>query len=208
MTEDLGPQPVAQLILASGSPRRREMLVAQGLAFEVRVADIDETPRAGEAADRYVRRLAEDKAAAVANTLDETHGALVIAADTIVELDGELLGKPASASDARRMVAALAGRAHRVCTGVAIWTANRTNAGVEASTVRFGPMNHDEVAWYVETGEPMDKAGGYAVQGLAAPFIEGIDGCYHNIKGLPLSRLRRLLAEAGVDWRTLPRLQA
>lgn len=181
------------------------MLRAQGLVFEVRVADIDEAPHAGEAADEYVCRLAEDKAAAVATTLDDSSNALVIAADTIVEADGKLLGKPASVQDAHRMVSALAGRAHHVCTGVAVWTADRSAAAVESSTVRFGPMSAEEVAWYVRTGEPMDKAGAYAVQGLAAPFIEGIEGCYHNIVGLPLARLRTLLGQIGIDWRDLPR---
>lgn len=204
--EALAPEAGAlRLVLASGSPRRREMLEAQELRFEVRVADIDETPRPGEPADDYVRRLARDKADAVAADLEGTTSHLVIAADTIVEVDGELLGKPTSAEDARRMVGRLAERDHRVCTGVAVRTDGRSAAGVEASTVRFGPMSPDEVSWYVESGEPMDKAGGYAVQGLAAPFIVAIEGCYHNIKGLPLWRLRRLLVDLDIDWRDLPR---
>ena len=182
------------------------MLRAQGLDFEVRVADIDETAHAREAADAYVCRLAEDKAAAVAAALEDPSNVVVIAADTIVESDGELLGKPTSEQDARRMVGALADRAHHVCTGVAVWTTGRSAAAVESSTVRFGPMSTEEVAWYVHTGEPMDKAGAYAVQGLAAPFIEGIEGCYHNIVGLPLARLRKLLEQIGIDWRALPRL--
>lgn len=182
------------------------MLAAQGLDFDVRVADIDETPRAGESAHDYVRRLAEDKATAVSRALAEAANAsLIVAADTIVERDGELLGKPVSKDDARRMVSALADRSHRVCTGVAVQIGDRSTSGIETSTVRFGPMTATEIAWYVDTGEPMDKAGAYAVQGLAAPFIEGIDGCYQNIVGLPLSRLRRLLRNIDIDWRDLPR---
>lgn len=202
MTE---PGETVRLVLASGSPRRREMLEAQGLDFDVQVAHIDETPHADEVAHDYVRRLARNKAAAVAAALDDLLNTVVIAADTIVEIDGELLGKPTSEADARRMVGALAHRSHRVCTGLAVRAHARTAEGVEASTVRFGPMTADEIAWYAASGEPMDKAGGYAVQGLAAPFIQGIDGCYHNIKGLPLFRLRSLLTDVGIDWRDLPR---
>ncbi len=183
-----------RLVLASGSPRRRELLALFGLPFEVRPADVDETPRPGEDPEVYVLRLAEEKAAAVA-AADE----LVLGADTTVVLDGEILGKPVDAADAQTMLARIAGREHVVLTGVAL---HRGGSGlcasaVEPTRVRMAPMSAHDIAWYVSTGEPMDKAGSYGAQGLGALFVDAVFGNYQNVVGLPLPLVRRLLHDAG-----------
>jgi septum formation protein len=193
------------LVLASASPRRRELLSGLGVAFTVRPVDLDETPRSGEEPSDYVLRLAREKAAARVAA-----GELVLAADTIVVLDGELLGKPRDEADARRMLGRIAGREHTVLTGVALLDATETREGrraglaamtVEASRVRMAAMSEAEIAWYVATGEPLDKAGSYAVQGLGALFVEEVFGNYTNVVGLPLPATRRLFAELGYDLR-------
>ncbi len=187
------------LILASGSPRRRELLAGLGLRFAVRPVDLDESPLPGEEPAATVLRLAAAKAAAVAHP-----GELVLGADTVVVLDGLLLGKPRDPERrARRMLAAIAGREHTVLTGVALREPGRDRqaAALETSRVRMAALTAEEVAWYVATGEPLDKAGAYAVQGLGALFVEAVFGNYTNVVGLPLPAVRRLFAELGYDVR-------
>ncbi|HVS03721.1 MAG TPA: Maf family protein, partial [Thermoanaerobaculia bacterium] len=184
------------LVLASASPRRRELLAGLGLAVAVRPAAVDERLLPGEEAAAHVERLAREKAEAVAAA-----GELVVAADTVVTLDGEVLGKPADAADARAMLRRLQGREHRVLSGVAVRDAGagRTAAEVEVSRVRLAPLSEREIDWYVATGEPLDKAGAYGVQGRAALFVAGIEGSWSNVVGLPLALLYRLVAELGHD---------
>jgi septum formation protein len=186
---------VRPLILASSSPRRSEILKAVGWPFEAHAAGVDETRRAGEAPEDFVRRLAREKAEAVAHT--RLFG-LVLGADTTVVVDGEILEKPRDAEDARRMLRLLGGRWHEVLTGVALVRAEtgRTSVGVERTRVRFAETTEDEIAWHVETGEVLDKAGAYAIQGRAALFIEAIDGDYWNVVGLPV----RLVYELARDF--------
>lgn len=187
---------MTRLVLASGSPRRRELLEGLGLDFEVRPVDLDESPLPGEKPLAHVRRLARSKARARA-----APGELVLAADTIVVLDDRILGKPADAADARVMLGAIAGREHEVLTGVAAHEqrTGRTEVAVERSTVRIAALSAAEIAWYVATGEPLDKAGSYAIQGLGALFVEKIDGNYTNVVGLPLPTTRRLVQRLGHD---------
>jgi len=187
------------LVLASGSPRRREMLARLGANFVVRPVDIDESPEGGELPEPYVRRLAEEKAraaAARARTAD-----VVLAADTIVASGGELLGKPAGVADARRMLERLSAREHEVLTGVAVIDGpdGDLRLGVERTRVRFAELSAEEIDWYVATAEPLDKAGAYAIQGFGALFVDGIDGNYSNVVGLPLPLTYRLLREAGLS---------
>jgi septum formation protein len=187
------------LVLASASPRRRELLDRLGLRFTVRAADVDETPRPGEVPADYVLRLAREKAGAVARP-----GELVLAADTTVVVDGEILGKPEDGADAVRMLRLLAGREHEVLTGVAVVEAGEEGARrmastVERSAVRMAPLSEEEIAWYVATGEPRDKAGAYAIQGLGALFVEAMAGNPSNVVGLPVPVVYRLLGELGYD---------
>ena len=184
------------LTLASRSPRRRELLAQLGLALEVRPADTDETPRDGEPAAAYVRRVAVEKARAV-------EGATVLAADTAVVLDGEILGKPRDGDDARRMLRALSARRHQVLTGVCGRAAGREESLVETSTVRLVALTAPQIDWYVGTGEPLDKAGAYAVQGLAGAFVAEVQGSISNVVGLPLAETLALLARLGfpLPWR-------
>lgn len=188
------------LVLASASPRRRALLAGLGLRFELRPVDLDESVRPDEPPRDYVERLAGEKASASAALADGARE-LVLAADTTVVLDGELLGKPADPADARRMLALIAGREHTVLTGVALADrrTGRTATTVVASRVRMAPLAPAEIDWYVATGEPLDKAGSYAVQGLGAMFVEEVIGNYTNVVGLPLPDTRRLFAELGHD---------
>jgi len=183
-----------RLVLASGSPRRRELLAGLGLAFSVRPADVDETPLPGEEPEVYVDRLALAKA-----TLRALPGELVLGADTIVVLDGELLGKPADATAAITMLRQIAGREHTVYTGVALVEpqSRRQAVVVERTRVRMAAMSESEIEWYVETGEPLDKAGAYAVQGVGALYVEEVHGNYGAVVGLPLPATRRLFGELG-----------
>lgn len=183
-----------RLVLCSGSPRRRELLAGLGLAFAVRPADVDETTRPGEEPEAYVGRLALEKAA-----LGAGPGELVLGADTVVVLDGHLLGKPSGPAAAAAMLRRIAGREHTVFTGVALLEAatGRRAVVVERSRVRMAALSEAEVDWYVATGEPLDKAGAYAVQGLGALFVEEVHGNWTNIVGLPLPATRRLFAELG-----------
>lgn len=181
------------IVLASQSPRRQELLIQAGLPFVVRVAGIAEVRGADEPPEHYVQRLAREKAAAVPSLLDE----YVLAADTTVVVDGAVLEKPESAEDAARMLRALSGREHVVLTGVCLRYRGREWLGVEQTIVRFAPLTAAEILDYASTGEPMDKAGAYAIQGLASKFITAIDGCYFNVVGLPIARVYGLLKEAG-----------
>lgn len=184
-----------RLILASSSPRRRELLAGLGLEFEVRPVDVDETPLEGEAPEAFVERLAREKARARAEP-DEA----VLAADTIVTIDDRLLGKPRDDAEAAAMLRLLAGRSHRVLTGVALAVDGKEPTFAVARTeVRFAPLSEDEITWYVASGEPSDKAGAYAIQGLGALFVESIRGNYSNVVGLPLPTVYRLLLDAGID---------
>lgn len=184
-----------QFVLASSSPRRSELLAAAGFAFEVAHADIDETPLAHEPADRYVVRLAEGKARAVAARFPDR---AVLGADTTVVVDGDILGKPADAADAAAMLRRLQGRGHEVLTGIALVAHGRAQVALEATQVSFGPMTDAEIAAYVATGEPMDKAGAYGIQGWAARHVTRVEGSYSNVVGLPVAVVYRLLAGAAL----------
>jgi septum formation protein len=175
------------LVLASQSPRRSEILRQAGIPFTVRVAAVDETPLAGEKPEEYVVRLAELKALAVPAGPDET----VLGADTTVVIDGEMLGKPANAADARRMLERLSGRQHQVITGICLKRGGEVVREYAVTKVWFAPMSAREIEEYVLSGEPMDKAGAYAIQGLASKFVERIDGCYFNVMGLPVALVYR-----------------
>jgi septum formation protein len=185
-----------RLVLASSSPRRAEMLRRLGLDFEARAPDLDESALRGETAEALVDRLARAKAAAVCRP-----GELAVAADTVVVLDGEVLGKPADDADATRMLRGLAGRGHDVFTGVAVLAGDdgRLATGVERTRVTFAPLSEREIDWYVRSGEPRDKAGAYGIHGLAALFVDAVDGNYPNVVGLPLPLLYRLARSLGFD---------
>ena len=192
------------LVLASASPRRSELLTQAGYGFQVHPAHINEDPLAGEEPIAYVTRLAREKAEAVFRELTgsglKDAGAasqsslIVLGADTTVTLDNAILGKPTDAADAARMLRLLSGRTHRVITGVAVVTAKGAEVAAEATAVRFLTLSQAEIADYVACGEPMDKAGAYAIQGRAARWIPRIEGCYFNVMGLPLALLSTMLA--------------
>jgi septum formation protein len=183
-----------RLILASASPRRADLLRTAGFTFDVVTADVCEAPRRGESPVGYVVRLAGEKAMAVAR---RHTGATVIGADTAVVLGRELMGKPASDEEAARMLRSLSGGWHEVLTGVAICTAGDIAHDVETTRVRFRNLDAAEVAWYVASGEGRDKAGAYAIQGLASRFVDRIDGSYSNVVGLPVSLVWTLLKRLG-----------
>lgn len=179
-----------KLILASGSPRRSEILASVGWEFEKIVADVDESERPGESPDEYVIRLAREKAEKVAA---DNPGRLVLGADTTVVVDGGILGKPVDAEDARRMLRRLSGKRHDVLTGIAVVKNGKTAIAIQRTGVNFIEMNDEEIEYLVIHGNPYDKAGGYAVQAQAALFIESIAGDYWNVVGLPISLVYRLL---------------
>ena len=183
-------EPGAEIILASRSPRRAELLTAAGISFQVLAADIDETPLPGEAPDAYVERLAIAKAGAV---LALRPAASVLGADTTVTIDGEILGKPVDAADATRMLRALSGRVHLVHTGVALVSARGIQSAVDTTRVWFDAMTDEDISWYVATGEPVDRAGAYAIQGFASRFIPRIEGSYSNVVGLPVAMVSSIL---------------
>jgi len=189
------------LILASASPRRQELLSQAGLNFTAVAANINEDLLPNEAASAYVQRLAEEKAQAVWNarrSSDTTDDPLIVlGADTTVVVDGHILGKPTDAADARRMLELLSGRTHAVLTGLAAVTGRKTVRDLEITQVTFNQLNDREIAKYITTGEPLDKAGAYAIQGHAARWIPRIEGCYFNVVGLPIARTVALLAEVG-----------
>ena len=189
-----------KLILASSSPRRAEVLRDAGIAFEISPSQIDESRLPGEPAQIMVTRLAEAKArAAVAGVTRSQTDCIVIGADTAVELGGEIFGKPRDAADAREMLAALSGRTHRVLTGIFLIRLpdDVTRSAVESTSVALLALEREEIEAYVATGEPLDKAGAYAIQGRAGRYIPKIEGCYFNVVGLPLARLHALLRELG-----------
>jgi septum formation protein len=183
----------AALVLASASPRRRQLLAEAGYRCDVHPVDVDESRLPGEAPDRYVERVARLKADACARQLA---GRTIVAADTAVVVDDDVFGKPADATDATRMLERLSGRAHRVMTGVVV-IGRRQVSAVETTIVQFATLSSSDIVWYVASGEPMDKAGGYAIRGLASHFIPRIEGSYSNVVGLPIATLARLLEEAG-----------
>lgn len=190
------------LYLASASPRRRELLASLGLAFAVAPAAIDESALPGESAREAAARLAAGKAAAAAAGLrDRGIDALVLAADTVVTIDGVLFGKPESDADAMAMLRRLAGRTHEVATACRLVRNDdgRCAAALATSGVRFAPWDEALARWYVATGEPFDKAGGYGIQGLGVFLSEGIDGSWSNVVGLPLERLPALFRDVGDD---------
>lgn len=194
-----------KLILASASARRAQILRDAGIPFEIARANVNERRKRGESAMAMTRRLARAKAQIIAKQLGKKPPqAIVIGADTTVEVNGELLGKPQSFAGARKMLRKLTGRTHRVVTSVAaIRLPDHAEVIVtETTRVRFADLGADDIAEYVATGEPLDKAGAYAVQGVGGRFIERIDGCYFNVVGLPLARLYRMLSELG--WRPAP----
>jgi septum formation protein len=207
------------LVLASASPRRRELLARAGFTFEVHPAHIPEDPKAGEDPIAYVVRLAREKAQAVYNQLSanpspdnlqmpgapgleletwdstnlDSRSFVVLGADTTVVLDNQILGKPEDAADAARMLRLLSGRTHRVITGVAVVTAAHAEVAAEVTAVKFLTLSDEEIAAYIATGEPMDKAGAYAIQGRAARWIPRIEGDYFNVVGLPIALVSTLL---------------
>lgn len=183
----------ALIYLASASPRRSQLLRQIGVAHEVRPVVIDESPQADEAPAQYVLRLAEEKARSLWDSLPGAQRLPVLAADTTVALEGEILGKPANLAEARSMLSRLAGRTHEVHTAVAVLHEGEVAARVNTSTVSFRDLSAQEIDWYWGTGEPADKAGAYAVQGKAAIFIRHIAGSYSGVMGLPLYETWELL---------------
>jgi septum formation protein len=182
------------LVLASASPRRRELLTQAGYQFEIHPAHIPEDPHPNEDPIAYVTRLARQKAEAIFSQLSPTHSDLtVLGADTTVTLDNQILGKPEDPEDAARMLRLLSGRTHRVITGVALVSPARTEIATEVTAVQFLTLSEKEISDYIATGEPGDKAGAYAIQGHAARWIPRIEGCYFNVVGLPISLVATLL---------------
>jgi septum formation protein len=179
------------LVLASQSPRRADILRLAGIPFTVRAASVDESPLEAERPGPYVRRLAQAKALAVDAAADE----IVLAADTTVVAAGELLAKPADAAEAHRMLTLLSGRRHEVLTGICLRRGSQILCDHASTAVWFAPLSGDDIGAYIASGEPMDKAGAYAIQGLASKFVERIDGCYFNVMGLPVSLVYRHLRD-------------
>lgn len=195
------------VVLASASPRRLDLLRMFGLVPEVRPADVDETPLAGEKPAELVERLCREKAEAVSRSIDVPSGSdratVVIAADTVIDLDGSILAKPVDEAEAASMLRALSGRSHDVVTGMAVVErragTEAVEVGVDRTTVWVKTLTEDEVSWYVATGEPMGKAGAYAIQGLGSVLIDRIEGSYQGVVGLSLRRLDDLLRSLGLS---------
>jgi len=179
------------LVLASRSPRRREILRHAGIPFVIRVTEVDESLLPGEAPQDYVTRIAAEKAHAVAAGPDE----VILGADTTVVVESQILAKPLDSADAVRMLQLLSGRCHQVLTGICLKADSRMVVDCADTSVWFAPLTRQEIDDYVATGEPMDKAGAYAIQGLASRFVERIEGCYFNVMGLPVSLVYRRLRE-------------
>ena len=184
------------LVLASASPRRSELLTSAGFRFSIDPADVDESPHPGENPRDYVRRIARDKGRVVAIRCRDS-GAVVLAADTTVVVDGEILAKPENDLEAIGMLQRLAGRVHDVFTGVVVRAGDRELDEVVQTRVRLLPLNMDEINWYVNSGEPWGKAGAYGIQGRAARFIDWIEGSWSNVVGLPVATVYRLLKDLG-----------
>jgi len=183
------------LVLASASPRRQELLRSAGITFEVQPAHIPEDPLSGEAAKDCAERLAREKALAVAR--QRPHD-IVLGADTVVVVDGQLLGKPCDRADAARMLRLLSGREHQVITGVCLVVNGQSSVASETTLVIMSEITDQEIADYVASGEPMDKAGAYAIQGIASRWIPRIEGDYSNVVGLPVARVWRMLQQTGI----------
>jgi septum formation protein len=186
-----------KVVLASSSPRRRELLNLIGIAHEVRPANLDESMRPREAPRRHAERLARDKASAVAMRDPDL---ITIAADTIVVINRKVLGKPVDEEDAARMLAVLSGREHTVITAVAVSRGRKLRSAIEEVKVKFRRLREDEIEAYIATGEPMDKAGAYGIQGYGATIVERVEGDYFAVMGLPLVRLIGLMRDVGVQY--------
>jgi septum formation protein len=180
------------LVLASASPRRQELLRTAGISFEVQPTRIPENPRPGEQAKDFAERLAREKALAVAK---ERPRDIVLGADTVVVVDGQILGKPLDSADAARMLRMLSGREHQVITGVCVVANGQSSVANQTTAVTMSEISENEIADYVATGEPMDKAGAYAIQGVASRWIPRIEGDYSNVVGLPVALVWRMLRE-------------
>lgn len=192
------------LYLASGSPRRRELLTQIGVPFTVVSAAIDETPLTNESAVAYVERLARGKALAGFAALDHPLGACVLGADTAVIVDGQILGKPVDQADALAMLMALSGREHEVLTAIALTDGQRCETQCVSSRVRFCGITVEQATAYWHSGEPQDKAGGYAIQGLGSVFVTGLNGSYSAVVGLPVCETAQLLDQFGIPcWQNL-----
>jgi septum formation protein len=185
-----------RVVLASASPRRRQLLTLVGIPHDVQPADLDETVRADEDPAAYVERLSRAKASASGDA-----EAVTIGSDTTVVVDGAILAKPESPADAARMLRQLAGRSHEVLTGVAVAWHGQVESGVERVSVTFRDLTDEEIACYVATGEPMDKAGAYGIQGFGATLVTRVDGDYFAVMGLPVNRMVRLLERLGLRYR-------
>jgi septum formation protein len=180
-----------RIILASASPRRAELLRAAGIDFDIRPADVDEAIRPGEAPGDYVSRLAEAKARVVH---ERDGNQTVLAADTAVVVDGQILGKPMDEADAKRMLRMIGGRTHEVLTAVSVFHPGQiVDTRVDTTTVEFAQLSESDIDWYVSSGEPMDKAGAYAVQGLSSRFVTRVEGSYSNVVGLPIALVYQML---------------
>lgn len=188
---------VGLTILASASPRRRQLLDLIGLPFDVVAAEIDETPEDGEDPKQFAVRAARDKALEVARKFPDR---LVLGADTVVEIDSEILGKPSSEADAAAMLRQLSARPHLVHTAVAAVVDDTCHEAVDTATVEFVPLSDELIAWYVATGEPMDKAGAYAIQGIGGLLVASVEGSPHTVVGLPLHLLPGLFGAHGLDF--------
>ncbi|UCB54729.1 MAG: septum formation inhibitor Maf [Thiotrichales bacterium] len=189
-----------KLVLASASPRRKELLEQIGIEFQVFQVDLDESMRPGEAVLAHVERLALEKAQLGYSRLSaQQSGLAVLAADTVVEIDGQVLGKPASTQQAAAFLARLSGKKHKVHTAVAVVTRAKALHAVSSSEVEFMELSEQQIAAYVETGEPMDKAGAYAIQGIAAQFVVNLNGSYSGVMGLPLHETARLLSACDIS---------
>ena len=191
------------IVLASSSPRRSQLLAQLGISFSVVAPDIDETPYLDERPDRYVRRLAVAKAWAIAidSSVANDRATLMIAADTTVDVDGQVFGKPADAIEAQVMLGILSGRTHQVHTGVAVRMGDQVLSDVSTSDVTFATLSSADIAWYIATNEPFDKAGAYAIQGAGGVFVEHISGSVSGIIGLPLDITVALARQLGVELR-------
>jgi septum formation protein len=183
------------IVLASASPRRQELLRNAGITFSVHPAEIDETPRRDEPAQQFAERMAREKAEAIRQQFPEEK--FILGADTVVVVDNLILGKPEDAADAARMLRLLSGREHQVITGVCLMTPDLENVRSEITTVHFCAMTEDDIRSYIASGEPMDKAGAYAIQGGAARWILKVEGDYNNVVGLPLDLVGRMLRDFG-----------
>ena len=187
--------PTAELVLASSSPRRAELLRNAGIPFTLCAVDVAEVRRPQEWPEDFVRRVAGEKAAMA---FARHPGKFVLAADTVVIVEGQVLGKPADAQDATRMLRLLSGGSHLVTTGVCLRGPGVEDTRAETTTVSFSPLSDEEIAAYVATGEPMDKAGAYGIQGIASRWVTHLDGCYFNVMGLPVPLVYRMLRKHGV----------